>query len=118
MSPGGRRGNRTPKALADPPVFETGYRACGSPSTVAPAGLEPATSRLRVGCSAVLSYGAVIVALGFLARRCVPVCRWDGAAPHGLRAGGRAAARGQDAKRPGRPGKRERSEEHTSELVT
>jgi hypothetical protein len=52
MPPEGRRGNRTPKALPDPPVFETGYRACGSPSKVAPAGFEPATSRLRVGCSA------------------------------------------------------------------
>jgi hypothetical protein len=62
MPPGGRRGNRTPKARPDPPVFETGYRACGSPSTVAPAGFEPATSRLRVGCSAELSYGAKGVA--------------------------------------------------------
>src|SRR5438093_12338812 len=58
IPPEGRRGSRTPKALADPPVFETGYRAHGSPSKVTPAGVEPATSRLRVGCTAGLSYGA------------------------------------------------------------
>jgi hypothetical protein len=40
------------------PVFETGYRADGSPSRVAPAGLEPARPRVRTGSSAVLSYGA------------------------------------------------------------
>ena len=43
-------------------MFETGYRAYGSPSAMAPAGFEPATSRLRVGCSAELSYGARYVA--------------------------------------------------------
>jgi hypothetical protein len=40
------------------PVFETGYRACGSPSEAAPAGVEPAPCRLRVGSSPGLSYGA------------------------------------------------------------
>ncbi len=42
-----------------PPVFETGYRArWQSFRQVAPAGLEPARPRLRVGRSAELSYGA------------------------------------------------------------
>jgi hypothetical protein len=55
---GGRRGSRTPKAREGPPAFEAGYRASGSPSEVAPAGVEPATARVRTGSSAVLSYGA------------------------------------------------------------
>jgi hypothetical protein len=33
MLPEGRRGSRTPQGLAGPPVFETGYRARGSPSS-------------------------------------------------------------------------------------
>jgi hypothetical protein len=41
-----------PPRPASPPVFETGYRAGGSPSEVAPAGVEPATLRLRGGSSA------------------------------------------------------------------
>jgi hypothetical protein len=49
----GRRGSRTPKAEG-PPVFETGYRTHGSPSSMAPAGVEPAPSRVRAGRSAVL----------------------------------------------------------------
>jgi hypothetical protein len=51
MPPDGRGGSRTPKGLS-PPVFETGYHADSSPSRVAPAGIEPATPRLRVGSSA------------------------------------------------------------------
>jgi hypothetical protein len=54
----GRGGSRTPKAGKGPPVFETGYRTSGSPSRVAPAGVEPATARVRIGSSAELSYGA------------------------------------------------------------
>jgi hypothetical protein len=50
-----------PPRPEDPPVFETGYRAGGSPSRrVAPAGFEPATLRLRGGSSAELSYGAEV----------------------------------------------------------
>jgi hypothetical protein len=42
-----------PPRPESPPVFETGYRAGGSPSRrVAPAGVEPATPRLRDGSSA------------------------------------------------------------------
>jgi hypothetical protein len=77
MPPEGRRGSRTPKALAGPPVFETGYRARGSPSSGAgrrrtcnlpiksrvlcrvelrsqvtwPAGIEPAAPRVSSGRS-------------------------------------------------------------------
>ena len=47
-----------PQGPQGPPVFETGYRAGGSPSEMAPAGVEPAPSRVRAGSSAVLSYGA------------------------------------------------------------
>jgi hypothetical protein len=62
-----------PPRPSSPPVFETGYRACGSPSRsgraakprgllaasqatpqVAPAGVEPATARVRTGSSAVV----------------------------------------------------------------
>jgi hypothetical protein len=46
-----------PSTAEAAPVFETGYRAGGSPSEVAPAGVEPAPCRSRVGSSA-LSYGA------------------------------------------------------------
>jgi hypothetical protein len=55
----GRGGSRTPKAGKGPAVFETAYRTDGSPSNVAPAGVEPATTRLRAGSSAELSYGAM-----------------------------------------------------------
>ena len=41
-----------PPRPGGPPVFETGYRAGGSPSRVAPAGVEPAPSRVRTGSSA------------------------------------------------------------------
>jgi hypothetical protein len=47
-----------PPRPGGPPVFETGYRAGGSPSRGAddvlmtPAGVEPATARVRTGCSA------------------------------------------------------------------
>ena len=48
-----------PPRPRSPPVFETGYRTHGSPSErVAPAGVEPAPHRLRVGGSASLSYEA------------------------------------------------------------
>ena len=40
-----------PPRPRSPPAFETGYRAGGSPSKVAPAGVEPAPHRLRVGGS-------------------------------------------------------------------
>jgi hypothetical protein len=41
-----------PPRPRSPPVFETGYRTHGSPSErVAPAGVEPAPHRLRVGGS-------------------------------------------------------------------
>jgi hypothetical protein len=40
-----------PPRPGGPPVFETGYRTHGSPSTMAPAGVEPAPHRLRVGGS-------------------------------------------------------------------
>src|SRR5262249_4155819 len=46
-----------PPRPVDPPVFETGYRTHGSPSRVAPAGVEPAPRRLRGGRSP-LSYRA------------------------------------------------------------
>jgi hypothetical protein len=44
-----------PPRPGGPPVFETGYRANGSPSAtaMAPAGVEPAPSRVRTGSSAV-----------------------------------------------------------------
>ncbi len=48
-----------PQAREGHAVFETGYHANGSPSMMAPAGIEPALTRSRVGGSAGLSYGAV-----------------------------------------------------------
>jgi hypothetical protein len=47
-----------PSTAEAAPVFETGYRTGGSPSEVAPAGVEPAPCRVRVGSSPALSYGA------------------------------------------------------------
>jgi hypothetical protein len=58
MLPEGRRGSRTPKALQAHP-FSKRDTAPVAVLPVAPAGVEPATSRLRVGCSAELSYGAM-----------------------------------------------------------
>ena len=58
----GTRGSRTPKA-ARPTRFRDGIpRQWQSFREVTPAGLEPATRRLRVGSSGLLSYGAVSVA--------------------------------------------------------
>jgi hypothetical protein len=59
MPPGGRRGNRTPKARPDPPVFETGYRACGSPSKSGPRRLRTCNLPIKSRVLCRLSYGAV-----------------------------------------------------------
>ena len=58
MLPDGRRGSRTPKAVR-PTRFRDGVPRPWQSFPVTSAGVEPATSRLRVGCSAELSYEAM-----------------------------------------------------------
>jgi hypothetical protein len=60
MPPGAEGEGVEPPRAFTPPVFETGYRAHGSPSKVTPAGLEPARPRVRAGSSTCLSYGAKV----------------------------------------------------------
>ena len=60
MLPDGRRGSRTPKA-ASPPVFETGYRAGGSPSVSGPGRRRTCNPPLKRRQLCQLSYGAVNV---------------------------------------------------------
>lgn len=55
----GRRGSRTPNGRSRTRFRDGIPRRWQSFHEVAPAGVEPATRRLRVGSSAVLSYGAV-----------------------------------------------------------
>ena len=54
----GRRGSRTPKAVEAHPFSRRDTAPVAVLPRVAPAGVEPAPRRLRVGSSAALSYGA------------------------------------------------------------
>src|SRR6476659_10255175 len=58
VSSSGRRGSRTPKARKAHPFSRRDTAPVAVLPSMAPAGVEPAPSRVRTGSSAVLSYGA------------------------------------------------------------
>jgi hypothetical protein len=64
MSPRRKERESNPQGPCGPTRFRDGIPLPWQSFQVAPAGVEPATSRLRVGCSAELSYGARVWSAG------------------------------------------------------
>jgi hypothetical protein len=92
-----------PQGPSGPTRFRNGIPRLWQSFPMAPAGVEPATSRLRVGCSAELSYGAVMPCSRFPGaslRARMPVGRCCAARPAGRRV--RSGARRGQSPEPAR----------------
>jgi hypothetical protein len=92
-----------PQGPSGPTRFRNGIPRLWQSFPMAPAGVEPATSRLRVGCSAELSYGALMPCSRFPGaslRARMPVGRCCAARPAGRRV--RSGARRGQSPEPAR----------------